>query len=627
MIPKRLLLLVCALSPFYAFMIAGDFEQEADVTFGYQFLSNSADNPYYRSQDDVREGAVVDSFHFLLSSKDGKNWFDRISVDGSLADRVDADKSIRILFSKAGKFEASMKYTFQNDFFWDPYYNWGFNNRDLTRSNFQADFKWKGVRGLTLSTGYGVRRSKGPFGQVGSYWGDFFSMPINQDYEYEDYRLGASYSLEGFSASVNQSWVRVYNRYRYDWETVQGAGMGTQAVSLTYAEHGGTSKGKIPVTQIAAGYRQEKFSIGFDYSRRNGVLDNQIVDSRNFLFEDFGSQTDMIVKTMGGSDIPESDLSFRAGVTPCEFVDFEYEYTKHKVKSDAGQVVTEAMAVTDKYGHSWEYSQDRRDTYNYRNDSDSHTFTAAVTPVRHLTVKVAFDRTRTKLDGLLVQDNDVVNDFSRDYVTKSFEISGRYRTPFKNKTDLSVTYDYETYDKFVFPTTGRKKNDFRFSVSQQVGERLTCNLLFRDSKLRDAETDFSNNVKMLDVSAQYLAVKDVVVGCGFTRLNLNSKIWQMFYIAKQPVASQERDSMLSNSYYISAGIGGDRRVTGDAAIYYVEDEDLKIHRLSPQVNVQVRLAKHLFAGVTARFLDYQENYLPVHDYKVNQVLVSLRWKY
>lgn len=602
---------------FTATPLFGDgYDLESEVITGYNFLFDEGDNGFYRSHNDLTDGATIDRFYFALSAKQDTGWFDKLTVDADLANRLESDKGVRFSLKKNGKWAAAVRYTFFDDYFLDPYYNFGANNRDLTRSSLQADFQWVGIKHFIFDAGYGFSRNKGSRYTPGFYWGDIFKIPINRRDTYEELRAGVTFSYEGFKARYQQSWLRITDDSRYDDGPTSRAGFSSYNVFALGGERSGKIKTDMPVYSVAASYTGANWSAGFTHIFKDGQLDDQVIDLRKLFFET-GAFTDFAVQTNGRADLPETKTDIHADFRPWDFLDLAYDFSRKSIRTDTTMELTLIMRLYRDPALPIETSEVLDAPFLYKNTYRAHTFTAQITPVDPLRLTAAYQRT----DGELFQET------LEEYHADRYDLGARYK--FSAGTEVSAAYRHENIDHPLFPIIGRKRDDFTISAYHPLTSSVSANFQYRDARVTNTDIDMKNRIRMLDISVQFNPRPWGHLGVGYDRLDLNDANAITFWQSNLQTTRVEDYDSVQNAVYAFAGFDEKHRISGNISLYYLQDDGLSmpLSRWNPAVNLQVNVRKNLYVLATGRYFNYREDLFTGHNYDYNQLTFSLRWKY
>lgn len=602
-----------------------DYDMESDLVIGYNYVFG-ADDDYYRNHNDATTGFLVDSYRFSLSPKDDAHWFDKLTVDMSLANRIDYGKGVEVRFLKQGKYSARLKYTFYYDYFNDPEYNYGDNRRNLGRDNFQFNFDWKSVKDFVFSFGYQQNRSRNEFNYPGFYWGDSFAIPLHLNNTYQEVKGGVAYNHAGFTAGFTQAWIWFTDQSRYPVVDMEpGAGIGGLPVAMDNPQRTGKVESTIPQSTVTAGYKADIWSVNFAYEYRNGSIDTNTLDLKTFYFTDANSRNEILLKAAGTGDIPEQKANFRADVDLFQILNLEYIFDWHTLKTDTNIGVTNGMTLYPASGAPLEYTTTYNDLFYYKNDYMTHSVVASVRPVKELLVSAAYRRTDGDMTNTFTRDAGPDPGFDIDYSRDVYEVRARYRFPFGS--ELSGAYIRQDIDQPVYRVAGEESNDYQISFYHPFTEKLSGQVSYRNADLKDDRIALDNQTQMLDASVQYQLMEEAFVGAGFTRFDLDYDQNFQYYYHDAPVVQLSNFSTVQNGVYAFANIDGTQRVKGHFSVYYLWDDgtSFPFSRWMGDATLEVGVTRQVSALFSARQFNYSEDMYAVHDYNVNEVRVALRW--
>jgi hypothetical protein len=605
---------------------SSNHDMESDLVIGYNFLFNTNDNEYYRNHEDRSEGFLVDSYHFSLSNRDDSQWFDKLTVNMSLANRIDAGKGVEVRFLKHGKFSASLKYSYYYDYFNDPEYNYGQNRRNPNRDNLRFDFDWKSVKDFVFSFGYRQNRVRGEFDYPAFYWGDSFAIPLDKNNDYQEVSGAVAYARGGFNASFKQAMIWFKDRSKYmPVEDMPGAGLGGLPVDMQNPARSGLVESSIPASTVTAGYRADNWSANFSYEYRNGSLDNNVLDLKTFYFTSAESRNDIMLKAVGTADLPEQKANFRADVDLFRILNLEYNFDWHTLETDSTNGLEDTLTLYPLAGGPMVMSQAYTDRFYYKNEYQTHSFTASVRPVKELLVSAAYRRTDGDMTKTFARDDGPDPGFLEDYSRDVYEFRGRYRFSFGS--ELSAAYIHEDIDHPVYLVAGQEKNDWQVSLYQPFTDKLSGQFTYRDAKLTDERIALDNRTLMTDASVQYLLMEDASIGLGYTRFHLDYSQDFDYYYNDNPVTALENFNTAQNGVYTFANFEGSERVKGHLSLYYLWDrrDAMPFHRWVGDASIEVGLTKGVSALFSARQFTYSEEIPSIHNYNVNEVTLALRW--
>lgn len=597
---------------------------EASVSVGYQFLLSRDHGDFYRNHDDLTEGLVSDKVHLAMTHPTGTRWFDSFRLDAAMASRLDGDRSFQMDLHRLGRYEASIRFSQRDDFFLDPWYNYGLFRRDVSRGDLRADFRWTGVKHFIFSCGYTHIQDKGTTGLSTSAWGDLFRLPQNRRMFSDEGRAGLTYSRGPLTATFCQSWTCVENVSRGIPETVSDVGLNPLLTTLDQYGLSGRTRTTMPASSLLVNYRKGSFEAELTCTYRNASLDTNTQDLRTYHFLDFASRNQFLLKAQGNTDLPEHTLSARISASPTSWMDVEYEFHLQNEKADTTQNLTNTLRLGIDLLQPLETTTLYRDVLRYRSHQYAHTVSATVFPMRALDLRMAY----TRQDGTLQQSffrGTSAEDPSVDYSLDRVEVGGKYRP--RPGTLVKASYRHERQEDPLFRVIPASKNEFQFGLSQTVGDKLSLDASYRDARSSRDSSGLNQTVKLLDMTGLYALREWVSVGAGFTRLDLNYAIGQIFILNQ---VSQERTMVydtVQDGYYIFARFQSKGRLSGSMSLNRFVDRGASQpeSRWTPSADLQFRLTRTLSATVAARYLGFRDDFLPSRNYSFNQIVLGLRW--
>jgi len=602
------------------------YETEVDVTAGYNFLFSTGDDEYYRSHDDVSEGLLVDRLRFAMVPKAEGHWFDKLSVDFCLANRVDSAKDVEFNFLKHGMYSARIKYSYMYDFFSDPYYNYGNNDRNIARDNLLLDFRWKGVRDFVFNAGYQQVRARDDLAFSTSYWGDLFAVPVLKDNSHRLVKAGVAFDRSGFHLGFEQGWQFIDDHSDYARQTVPGDGFSSRPSALVNPERQTDVSTTIPITNASAGYSADTWSADFRYSYLNGSTDIDVLDLKTFYITSTNSRNDILIKAAGETDLPEQQAELQLAWEPLDQLELAYRLDWQSLESDSGLDLENTLRL---YGNSdipvLESTLATAELFYYKNESITHDLSATVRPVRDLAVTLSYTHTDGNLDNRYSVDGENLTTIDQDYSRDSIGVKGKYRFSFGG--EATGGYLHENIDDPAFRTAGDSRDEYQLGFYQPLGNRFNWQIHYRDSRLQDDRIGLANSVKLLDILAEYAPNEWARLGLGYSRFDFNFATGLYFPWSGQPVAEVESYDTEQDGVYFYAGFQGEHRVKGGVSLYFMDDtgDSAPLSRLTGSANVEVALMKNISVSVTGRFFDYTEDFLPQHGYDFQQLVIALRW--
>ena len=603
-----------------------EYDMESDLVIGYTYVFGTGDDDYYRNHADISTGFLVDSYRFSLSPRDDAHWFDKLTVDMSLANRIDYGKGVDVRFLKQGKYDARLKYTFFYDFFDNPEYNYGQNRRNLDRDSFQFNFDWKSVKDFVFSFGYQQNRSRNEFNSPAFYWGDSFAIPLNLNNTYQEVKGGVAYNRAGFTVGFTQAWIWFTDQSRYPVVDMEpGAGVGGLPIAMDNPQRTGKVESSIPQSTVTAGYNADIWSVNASYERRDGSIDTNTLDLKTFYFTDANSRNEILLKASGTGDLPEQKANFRADVDLFRILNLEYNFDWHTIETDTNIGITNGLTLYSTVGPPLESTTSYTDRFYYKNDYMTHSVIASVRPVKELLVSAAYRRTDGDMINTFTRDAGPDPGFDIDYSRDVYEIRARYRFPFGS--ELSGAYIRQNIDQPVYLVAGQESNDYQISFYHPFTEKLSGQVVYRNADLKDDRIALDNLTKMFDASVQYQVMETAFFGGGFTRFDLDHDQDFQYHYNGNLITQPTTFHTIQNGVYAFANIEGTQRVKGHFAVYYLWDDGISFpfSRWMGDATIEVGVTKEVSALFSARQFNYGEDMQPVHDYTVNEVRVALRW--
>ncbi|MCK5878170.1 MAG: hypothetical protein KAH24_00205, partial [Holophagae bacterium] len=266
-----LLLLGVAIKPAFT---ADKLDVRTDLSVGYSFLS-SDDNPWLQNHCDFSEGLMLENLKLIVQNGNTGSWFDSLSLEARAGDRLDTGRVVRFQLKKAGRYSFTLKQSWNRDYFADTAYNYGANDRNLTRNNVSAEFRWTGFKNLALIAGYSLVETTGTGNQPFTEWNDIYALRLNRDTSRESYTAGLDYRKGAFRFMLRQSFVTVNEQSRYGDGPVSGTGLSTFATELT-PNRSGKVESTIPVSSARLEYAGNSWWASVRYSHSDATIDNDV---------------------------------------------------------------------------------------------------------------------------------------------------------------------------------------------------------------------------------------------------------------------------------------------------------------------------------------------------------------
>ncbi len=620
-------ILICW-SFFYVYTYSSNYTYTYEFITGYSFLFSRGDSPYYRSHTDLSEGFFGDEFNFKIIPKNEKGWFDIMQVQASLSNRLDSSKSISIILKKHKLYTLKINYDYFYDFFYDTKYNYGADNRNLERSNFDIDFKWKGIKHFVFDTGYKYIISKGDINVPSNDWGEIFSIPLNRHVTREEYSAGGKYYKGGFSIDFNQEWVDVTDDSRYMNGDVYGVGFGSQVIISTNRNRSGSVDSSIPISTLIINYSADRWSTGSSFSYKNGSIDEDTLNFKEFLFYDFNSKNSFLIKAIGGSNTPEYNAKYNIDFDLSDNVTLEYNVEWDKLETASNLMIDRNLTLYPTQGNPIVIGGSDYDGYYYKNAYTTNSISAITYPIKNLIFTTSYTHTSGDITQRYLHNSELSSNIYESYSFDTLKFDAHYRTIFMTK--LRGGYSYENIDNPLYRTAGDHKNEFYFSASQPIRGKFSIDVSYHDSRLKDSSIKLDSSVKLFETSADYTLNKNFNAGFGFTHLDLDHFENFIYFNNGNKVSSLELYDTSQNGYFAYSTFKDKKnRLKGQIKVYYLDDngKSLPLSRWNASGKFEIKLRKYLWAQVEGRYYDYNEDIFPIHNYSIKQVIFGLRWKY
>ncbi len=606
---------------------SSDYQYEGDLITGYNFLFSTDNNPYYRSHTDLSEGLFADGYFNIITEK-GNKWFDQIEIQACIGRKVDLSNSILITVKKRKLYSLKINYNSFYDFFYDPLYNYGANNRNLERNSFNANFNWFGVKHFIFNFGYKHIVSKGNICQPSYNWGEIFAIPLDMHETREEFRTGAKFYSGGFLISFDQSWIDISDNSRYRKGILHGIGFGSQTILSTDRNRSGSVDASIPVSTIIIRYKGNRWSTSSTFSYKNGSLDEDLINLMDFLFYDFNSRNSFLIHTLGGADTPQYIANYNLEADVCDYMTVEYNLEWNKTETSSNLNTDQKLTLFPIQGNPIDIHSTEIDGYYYKNTYTRNSVSAIIYPAKNLTFTTSYYHTSGDITQRYIHDEEQQSNIYETYTLDKLEFITRYRTILK--TELKGGYSYEKIDNPIYRTAGDHKNEFFLSASQPLNEKTSIALNYHDSRLKDSSIHLDSSVKLFEGSIDYTLSSNLCTGFGFTHLDLNHLEDFIYFRGENQISSLEDYDTSQNGYFVySTFKDSQNRFKGQIQLYYLDDngESLPLSHWNVSGNIEAKLLHHLWVQIEGRYYDYKEDIFTLHNYSFDQFIFALHWKF
>lgn len=595
---------------------------QSDITFGYSVLS-SEDNPYFRNHYDFSEGAMIENLDFYLKNSEKSSWFDSFSVKARTGDRLDTGRKISVKLQKKGLYLFKITQKQDYDYFYDNDYNFGANNRNLTRNNVAVDFNWFGFSNLDVYAGYKQYESSGNIQNPFSDWGNIFALQFDKDVSYDEVKVGFMFHKNSFKFAVNQSWISVDDNSQY----MSFQDTGSNNITLDNPTITGNVTSKIPTSSVKGSYYGEKMAVSFSYSKKDGSIDNNSLNLKNYFFDDFGAKTDRLVQLSGTTDTPTTDVNVFLTFSPVKSFSISYDFILTDTETDTN---LNSMNTLNLYGTSTSpivtIGDSQNTNFYYSNKRTKHGATVKYSPIDRIDLKVAYHQLDGDLENSLTNDSVLDSSVVEEYSSDKLEFGFDYKFS-KGKLNASI-FNEDIEDPF-YRVSGAKKDGYNVSFSFLISDNLSLNSLYSNVKVKDNLTDINLDTEnqLYDILVSYSVNSNLSFGVGATGIDYKNFINLVY--SGSPENNQDSYDFNQQGYYVFANYDGQKRVKANVSFYYMDDSgsSLPLSNMIAKAKVQIKLTKSVFAVLTGNYFDYSEDYVASHDYNFNNLVIGFRWIY
>lgn len=614
---RMILWILAVLAAFSPAAAAAEYEISSSVTVGYNFLFSAGDNPFYRSHRNLREGLVVDDFHLILQAKPGEHFFDRFTAEACLAGRLDSQQGFRFSLEKYGRFKATVRYAIDDDYFWNPLYNYGSNYRDLSRRSLEADFSWSGVRHFVFNFGYRHGLTEGEQLVPAYYWGDILKLVYDKHWVSEEFRAGLIFSRNGFTAGFQQSWVAIKDQSAFSDRVTAGAGLSIYDLLFRGGERAGSAESRIPVSTVQVSCTKDRWSTGFSYHHRDGRLDNDLLDVRKIYFEGRGTWTDFAYKTAGRTEVPEDRVDFHLTFQPHASVELGYTFFWNSLESSTRQHVDQSMSLYLDPAFPVTTTDEADYSLLYRNRYQQHTASLIYTPLKDLSLTAAYRH----------RDGNITWNGVHPYGSNRIEAGVKYR--FRTGTEAGGSVALEKSTDPFYPNQAGNRREYQLNAYHPFGDRLSASLNYRYSKQENSSIQLDNGGQLLNFNIEYRILPWIQAGGGLDWFNLNCA--QLFQYSLNQVYQSVAEEYDTSQTMVFAflSFAEKHRLSGRIILNYLTDDggSMPFSGWNPGLDVQLALTKGLHLVAAGRYFNYHEVQTPVLNYSLNQLTMSLCWKF
>ncbi len=604
---------------------AGPLEVSTDVSLGYSFLSSEGDSPWFRNHYDSSEGILLRDLKLSVRNRNSGSWFDSMQLTARSGDRFGTGRVIRFSLKKTGRYSFTLKQSWNRDYFYDSAYNYGANDRNFSRNNVSAAFRWTGIQNFTLLAGYGLVETKGTGNTPFTEWNDIYALRLNRNTNRERYTVGVDFHKGGWKLMVRQSWISLDEKSRYQDGTVNGEGLSTFATVLT-PERSGKVKSTIPVSSIKLEYAENNWWISVRYSHSDATIDNDVVDLKKYLFSDYGSRTDFLMTFAGSSDAPVDDAGLAVSIQALDSLIISYDLSWRELKTETSMNIERTMLL---YGTSDTPLVTTSDTvtsgFYYRNRRLNHGLTFKYQPMGDWDVTLSLRQIDGNLRHFASENGETDGILDEDYTTNRVTLAGRYRLPAGN---VKASVFHESIDNPVYRTAGDKRDGFSVSGDWMLSDSVSWNVLYQDATLKndDPTVLLNRDTTLLDSSFQFTLTKGISFGIGYTMMKLDFSDNLLFNENDAPASSVETYSTNQNGVY-AFGTFSRKRFSGRLSFFYLDDSgsSFPLSHWNGVASCQYKISKTLYGLISVRYFDYNEDTSNVRDYNVNQFVVGVRW--
>ena len=621
---KILIILITLWAAILPSFSADKLEMKTDVSFGYTFLS-SEDSPYFKNHYDFSNGAMLQDLKMVVRNPDAGSWFGTMSLESRAGDRLDTGRVVRFSLKKAGRYSFTLKQSWNRDFFADAAYNYGANNRNLTRNNVSAEFRWTGFKNFALIAEYGLVKTKGTGNQPYTEWNDIYALRLNRDISRERYTAGLDYHKGAFKLMLRQSWVTVDEKSRYQDGTVSGTGLSTFDTALT-PSRSGTVESTILISSARLEYAGNSWWASVRYSHSDATIDNDVVDLKQYVFSDYGSRTDFLMTFAGSSDAPVDDAGLSVSVQAMDSLVVSYDLNWRELKTDTMLNSERTMML---YGTSDSplvtASNSTDSGFYYHNRRLNHGLSFKYQPQRQWDVTLSLRQVDGNLRHSASEDGETDGIIDEDYTTNRVEFAGRYRL---SAGSVKASVFHESIDNPVYRTAGDKRDGFSISGDWMISDSVSWNVVYQDATLKNDNPTLllNRDTTLLDSSFQFTLTKGAALGVGYTLMKLDFSNNLLFNEDEVPVSSAEAYNTDQSGVYAFGSFTANR-FTGRVSFFYLDDSgsSFPLSHWNGVASCQYKISRTLYGLLSVRYYDYNEDASNVRDYNVNQFVVGIRW--
>ncbi|NOZ14230.1 MAG: hypothetical protein GXO69_11430 [Acidobacteria bacterium] len=622
---KVLILLIIFCTAALPVSAGSQMDTQTDVSFGYSFLSSEGDSPWFRNHYDSSDGFLLQNLKLNVRNPDTGSWFETMSLEARAGDRLGTGRVVRFSLKKTGRYSFTLKQSWNRDYFNDDVYNYGANNRNLTRNYVSAEFRWTGFRNFALIAGYGLVQTKGAMNQPFTEWNDIYALRLNRDTDRQRYTAGLDYHKGALKLIFRQSWVTVDEKSRYQDGTVTGEGFSTFGTVLTPLRSGRV-KSTIPISSTKLEYSGRKWWASVRFSHSDATIDNDVVDLKQYVFSDYGSRTDFLMTFAGNSDAPTNEAGLNMSVQAFDSLVVSYDLSWRELKTDTTLNVDRTMLL---YGTSDSPLVTTSDSvasgFYYRNRRLNHGLSFKYSPKQEWDITLSLRQLDGHLRHFTSENGESDEIIDEDYTTNHVELSSRYRLSAGN---VKASVFHESIDNPVYRTAGDKRNGYSLSGDWMISDSVSWNMMVQNAKLKNNNPgiQLDRNSTLLDTSLQFSLAKGFALGIGYTMMKLDFSNNLLFNENEVPASSIEAYNTNQKGVY-AFGTFSAERLSGRVSFFYLDDtgSSFPLSHWNGIASCQYKLTKTLYGLLSLRYYDYNENASNIHDYNVNQFVVGIRW--
>ncbi len=591
----------------------------SDITFGYSVLSS--DSNLFLSHHNYSEGLFVESFDFSITNTNGNGWFDFFKIKTRTGDRFDTGRKVSVTLKKHGLYLFTVSSKQDKDYFQNNLYNYGANNRDILKDNIQINFRWTGFSNIQLFTGFKQYSTTGIANKPFSEWGNIYVLQFDKDISYDEFNVGSTFFYKNFQLTARYSWISIDNNSDYRQFADNNV---ENSIYLENPEYTGSVNASIPTAFLKGTFNWEKVKFVFSYSKKDGSMDNNSIDLKNYFFEDYGSRTDKIIQLNGTSENPITESTLLISFSPFQKLSLVYDFSSLKTETTTlmsgsntinlyGTGTTPIVTISDSIDNS----------FYYKNSKTRQGVTAYYSVFPKTTFTVAFHNVDGDIENNFDNTENLVNE---DYSSDKWEASIKHRY---KSSSIKGSFFSEDISNPVFRTAGAKKEGYNVSFVFSPVNKVSVNGYYSDLTTKDNSPGTSLNIeaKLYDVFISYSLKKGNAIGIGVTSIDYSNIINMLYVVDQNTEQNVENYDIHQQGFYVFVKYNSNKRLSAEFNGYYMEDtgSSFPLSNFIGKARVQFKLSKTVYAVISGAYFNYDEKNLALNTYSVNHFTVGFRW--